>query len=519
MLLFRESIMWRCFLDTGIQCGVNGTLSNLRRMVVKTNASFSDAGNWDTGTARLWWFCLLLILLLILFSGQSFGQGSITGSAWLDANKNGIQDPSERGFSGVRVQLFRRLVADSFEELTSLRTSSDGSCLFIVSGDLLPADFYLRFEKVDGMFFSPPDRGSDNLVDSDVDTSSGQTSIFSLASQGNVVGLGAGYMSSPLIDPPIEPAANVNLMVTASDDSASIGETIEFLIQVGNAGPDSSIAPALTMEVSPMLQIISANPAPAGLTENPLRWTLPSIAPGGQIQVTVQVLVLDDGEAIGAVCLAPATEDPDLSDNCQQYHLDAGVPVELVEFKANYTARGVLLRWITASETENFGFDIYRADEENGIYSKITPALIEGAGTSSSEHRYQHLDIAVSPGRTYYYKLQDIDYSGQTAWHGPITAAAALPAAFELAQNYPNPFNARTKIRFSAAQPGYAEMAIYNHLGQQVTRLFAQEWPAGQHEVVWDGTDQQNLPVASGLYIYVLQAGDYREKRSMNLIK
>jgi hypothetical protein len=488
-------------------------------MIVKNNPSYSETGNWNTGTIRLWWFCLLLILFLILFSGRSYGQASISGYAWMDVNKNGIQEESERGFSGVRVQLFRRLTADSFAELTSLRTASDGSYLFLVSSLLLPTQFYLRFEKVQGKYFSPSDLGSNNLVDSDVDTSNGQTPIFTLADQGNATGWSAGYMSSPIVVPPIEPLANLSLNIATSADSANIDESVDIFINVSNNGPDTSFAPVLSMEVSPLLRVVSANPAPVDLFANPLTWNLPSINQGDQIQVTVRVTVLNEGDATGDICLTPTTEDPDASDNCRTYELKNGVPVEIVNFAANYDGRSVLVYWVTASETENMGFQLFRAESANGNYEKITPVLIEGAGTTSSQHRYEHRDAAVSPNCTYYYKLQDIDYSGEVAWHGPITAATAVPAGYELAQNYPNPFNSQTKIRFEAPQAGYAEMTIYNHLGQQVNRLFAQEWPAGQHEVIWDGTDQQNMPVASGLYIYILQAGNFHEKRTMNLIK
>jgi uncharacterized repeat protein (TIGR01451 family) len=488
-------------------------------MIVKKNPTHTDTRYWNTDVVRLWWFCLLMLLFLILFSGKSFGQASISGYAWMDVNKNGIQGDGERGFSGVRVQLFRRLAGDTFEPLTSLRTQSDGSFLILVSGTLLPAEFYLTFEKVPGMYFSPPDLGANDLVDSDADTSSGKTPLFSLADQANAIGWNAGYMSSPLIVPPLQPAANLYLNVAVSTDSANIGETVEFTIAVSNNGPDSSIAPILTMEVAASMQYVSSTPAPQAPAANPLQWAIPSLAMGEVYEVTLQMQVISEGEATGAICLSPTTEDPDLDDNCYQYLLNNGVPVELTDFSAEFTGHGVLIQWITASETENFGFQLFRSDAADGFYEKITPTLIEGAGTTSSEHRYEYFDAAAASGATYYYKLQDIDYSGQMAWHGPIVAVSAQPVNYGLSQNYPNPFNSQTRIRFTLGQAGHAELTIYNQLGQRVTRIFAQEWSAGQHEVTWDGTDEFSLPVSSGLYFCVLQAGSYQEKRIMNLIK
>ncbi|OPZ80386.1 MAG: hypothetical protein BWY77_01101 [bacterium ADurb.Bin431] len=273
------------------------------------------------------------------------------------------------------------------------------------------------------------------------------------------------------------------------------------------------------MQLAPNLIFVSASPAPVDPDSNPLEWSLETLVMNEMRRVTVRTLVVDDGEATGIIYLLTTTEETDQTDNSYQYVLRDGLPVELTEFIAHFNGRGVLVKWVTASETENFGFQLFRAEEEQGRYERINPAIIEGAGTSSSEHSYEYLDTEVIAGTTYYYKLMDVDYSGQMAWHGPVTAVANQPAAFALSQNYPNPFNSQTRIRFTIGQPAHAEMTIFNQLGQKVRSLFAQEWPAGQHEVIWDGTDEYNLPVASGLYIYLFRSGDYTEKKIMNLIK
>lgn len=485
---------------------------------MKKNSSEFESRTWSTEVVRLWWFCLLIILFLILFSGRSFGQASISGYAWMDLNKDGIQGAGERGFSGVRVELFHRLSGGTYESLTALRTQSDGSFLILVSGDLLPGEFYLRFEKVQTMYFSPPNRGLNDFVDSDADTSSGQTPLFTLADHANALGWNAGYMTTPLV-PERQPAANLFLNVATSADSAQIGQYIEFTIVVTNNGPDPSISPILTMQLDPALELQTSNPAPENTAANPLRWALPSLVTGAEYRITLQVAVVHEGDATGEICLTTTTEDPDLGDNCHTYFFHNSVPVELTEFLARFDNRGILLHWITASETENYGFQLWRADSEQGHYVKVTSELIEGAGTTSSEHRYEFLDTDVTKGATYFYKLQDIDYSGKVAWHGPIAVTAARPAQFELSQNYPNPFNSETRIRFRMHEAGKANLTIYNRLGQIVKQLCDQEWSAGEHEVRWDGTDGYDLPVASGVYLYLLRAGDQTEKRIMNLVK
>ena len=485
---------------------------------MKTKPDIAPTGEWNSTATVLWWFCLLLVLILILLSSTSYGQGSITGFTWMDENKNGRIDAGERQFSGVRVQLFRQLGANSFEELSSLRTESDGSYRFLISNLLLPSDFYLQFEAVSGMYRSPANLYSDELIDSDADTSTGRTSLFTLANLGNAEGWNAGYMTSPS-DPPQAASANLAVSFSVSSDTIHVGDPVDFLLHVINQGPDSSLSPVLTMTLPAQLYFDSATPAPADPGANPLSWSLAALAPGEERQVSLRLRVVQEGDGSGAICLVTSTEDPDPADNCAGYEVHGSVPVEINEYYSMYTSRGIKIRWVTASETENMGFHLYRSEERDGRYERITPAMIPGAGTSSSEHTYEYLDTDFNHGRVYYYKLQDIDYSGFAGWHGPVTVSTGQPLAFALGQNYPNPFNSRTRIRFQIPEPGFAEMAIYNNLGQQVNRLFARDWLAGEHEVEWDGSDNQNQMVASGLYHCILRYGNAIEKRTMNLIK
>ena len=71
--------------------------------------------------------------------------------------------------------------------------------------------------------------------------------------------------------------------------------------------------------------------------------------------------------------------------------------------------------------------------------------------------------------------------------------------------NYPNPFNPTTTISFSIQNNSNVELSIYNIKGQKVKQLFSDQLPSGQHSVVWDGRDDNNLPVGSGIYLYQLE--------------
>lgn len=85
--------------------------------------------------------------------------------------------------------------------------------------------------------------------------------------------------------------------------------------------------------------------------------------------------------------------------------------------------------------------------------------------------------------------------------------------------NYPNPFNPSTTINFSLAKPGKASIRIYNTKGQLVKNLISGEFNAGYHNVVWNGRDDKDKPVASGMYFYRMETNDFKKTRKMVLMK
>ncbi|NKB66232.1 MAG: SUMF1/EgtB/PvdO family nonheme iron enzyme [Candidatus Latescibacteria bacterium] len=91
--------------------------------------------------------------------------------------------------------------------------------------------------------------------------------------------------------------------------------------------------------------------------------------------------------------------------------------------------------------------------------------------------------------------------------------------AYQLAQNYPNPFNAGTVIRFSLPTAAPVDLAVFNLAGQKVVTLAEGLRPAGQYRLEWDGRDAGGGELASGLFLYRLQAGDQVETRKLLLLR
>jgi len=96
--------------------------------------------------------------------------------------------------------------------------------------------------------------------------------------------------------------------------------------------------------------------------------------------------------------------------------------VELTSFFATGVPGGVRLDWQTASELNNLGFHIYRSLSPGGPFERITSSLIAGLGTSPVGKSYSYIDSGLEPGKIYYYKLEDVETSGRTKLHGPVSA-------------------------------------------------------------------------------------------------
>jgi hypothetical protein len=96
---------------------------------------------------------------------------------------------------------------------------------------------------------------------------------------------------------------------------------------------------------------------------------------------------------------------------------------------------------------------------------------------------------------------------------------SAIPQEFSLSQNYPNPFNPETEISYALPRDCYVKLAIYNIAGQKVNTLVDEHQSAGYKTIYWNGRDDQGKKIASGIYFYKLQAGDFCQSKKMMLIK
>ena len=204
------------------------------------------------------------------------------------------------------------------------------------------------------------------------------------------------------------------------------------------------------------------------------------------------------------------------------------LPVELASFAANAGYSQVALHWVTESEVDNLGFHVYRAVSEDGEYERLTSELIEEAGNTSTQQTYSFTDVRLTNGVTYWYKLEDVAFDGTRTMHGPISVTPqaeeavevqALPTEFGLSQNVPNPFNPRTTIVYQLPEASEVRLAVYNAAGQRIRTLVDETKEAGSYQAVWNGADDAGKPMAGGVYLYELRAGDFVQVRRMVLIR
>jgi hypothetical protein len=187
------------------------------------------------------------------------------------------------------------------------------------------------------------------------------------------------------------------------------------------------------------------------------------------------------------------------------------LPVELTSFSASVANSAVNLRWSTATEVNNTGFEIERSTDNSG-WTKI--GFIAGNGNSNSTKAYSFTDNTVSKSGNYYYRLKQIDVNGSYKYYNTSEVNFTAPLVFALNQNYPNPFNPSTVIAYSIPNASNVKLSVYNAIGQVVNVLENGFKSAGNYTVNFNAS---NLP--SGLYFYKIEAGQFSQTRKMMLVK
>lgn len=182
------------------------------------------------------------------------------------------------------------------------------------------------------------------------------------------------------------------------------------------------------------------------------------------------------------------------------------------------------IRWNAIDHDSLRGYNIYRADWENGEYTRLNTVPLQLT---------QYLDSSAPDSSVVWYKVTavygDDNWSaesfasnidpGSRNLPSSVSEIPQIPVSFFVSQNYPNPFNPTTLISFGIPRDSEVKVEIFNLLGQRVRTLLREQEKAGYKTVIWDGKDDAGKGVTSGVYFYRVDAGSFHDTKKMTLLR
>ncbi len=169
------------------------------------------------------------------------------------------------------------------------------------------------------------------------------------------------------------------------------------------------------------------------------------------------------------------------------------LPVELLNFEANVVDQTVELDWTTAVEVNNAGFEVERSLD---AFAFSSIGWVEGAGTNTQGHSYRYIDRNLIPGRTYYYRLRQVDTDGQYTYSNTMEAHLSTGQNLFISNCFPNPAPGYSQVKLATATNCKVEWRLYNGLGHVLQ--------AGRLAIAADASQTFDIPLsglATGTYI------------------
>ncbi len=254
-------------------------------------------------------------------------------------------------------------------------------------------------------------------------------------------------------------------------------------------------------------------------TESEIQAAMNSPLTGGETGL-VAYWNFDEGSGTSTADLTVNSNDGTIS-GATWVASGVALPVELTSFTAQAKQNGIELKWKTATEVNNYGFEIEKSRIQNTEVRSQNKAdawdkvgFVEGSGTTNSPKQYSFSDKNLSAGK-YSYRLKQIDRDGKFSHSQEVEVEiGSLPNEFALMQNYPNPFNPSTVISYQLPVNGHVSLKVYDAIGREVTTLVNEIKEAGVYFVQFDVHK-----LASGLYFAKMQQGEKHQIIKMVLMK
>lgn len=180
---------------------------------------------------------------------------------------------------------------------------------------------------------------------------------------------------------------------------------------------------------------------------------------------------------------------------------------------------GASLAWQGMSGTV-LGYKIYRSAASGGPYDSIGVSAVNA-----------YTDNSAPAGATYYYvikaryqigsKTAESMYSPEAACYVGVSGgpSSRLPVSYQLAQCRPNPVAGPAEIRFALPSPGHVRLGVYDASGRLVRRLADRQYPAGYHQVRWNGRTESGARAAAGVYFLRLTSGAFTATSKITVVR
>jgi len=189
----------------------------------------------------------------------------------------------------------------------------------------------------------------------------------------------------------------------------------------------------------------------------------------------------------------------------------SALPVEIASFTGQNDGRDAIIRWQTASESNNAGFKLLHEAPDAQSSRKVT--FVEGAGTTTEAQQYKYRVNGLSAG-THRFQLQQVDLDGSTSLSDPLTLTiGAERTHLELVGA--NPFSTTTQVEYTVEGSGPLEVALYDVMGRKVRTLFKGSRPANTTRTVTiNGRD-----LSSGIYFLRLKTERVTRTRKLTVAR
>ncbi len=270
---------------------------------------------------------------------------------------------------------------------------------------------------------------------------------------------------------------------------------------------------------------IHYNDGPSGYPDNTVDLDLPALN-----TMDLRSYVMEDIQGNGSRSIMAISYYGDVKIFKRLDNAPPSKPVLVYVGKNTPTSNLIRVSWKANPELDVTGYEVWRGFSTSPSVPPTTWSLKAAVGGTSWieddfiiggswAHNYAHYRIKAQDSQN---QLSAVSNSMAVAVGAMLPKTAGEEGhrhQFLLAQNSPNPFNPTTRISYEIPEAGHVTLKIFNAVGQHVATLVNDYQEAGAKEITWNGKDDSGNEVASGLYLYRLQAGDQIKTMKMNLLK